>query len=158
MFHKYRRSSLKVFCKNVVLDSFTKFTRKYLCQSLSLKSSRLQDNEKANPKEVFSCEFWKIFKNIYFGELLQVAVTTCFNRERKIKQFQYFSVFALLHQWIFGLAQKNLIYQLSFLFTWPILTNQVPYLARLNYKSSLNIHVKAPNKKLICIHNEIAPL
>ena len=37
MFHKYRSRSFKMFCKNGVLESFSKFTRKYLCRSLLLK-------------------------------------------------------------------------------------------------------------------------
>ena len=37
MFNKYRSRSPKVVCKNGVLDSFAKFTRKHLCQSLLLK-------------------------------------------------------------------------------------------------------------------------
>ena len=37
MFNKYRSRSPKVVCKNGVLDSFTKFTRKHLRRSLLLK-------------------------------------------------------------------------------------------------------------------------
>ena len=37
MFHNYRRRSFKMFCKNGVLGSFAKFTRKHLCRSLLLK-------------------------------------------------------------------------------------------------------------------------
>ena len=37
MFNKYRSRSPKELCKNGVLDSFTKFKRKYLCWSPLLK-------------------------------------------------------------------------------------------------------------------------
>ena len=37
MFGKYRSRSLKVFCKNDVLDIFPKLTRKHLCRSLLLQ-------------------------------------------------------------------------------------------------------------------------
>ena len=37
MFNKYRSRSPKVVCKNGVVDSFAKFTRKHLCRSLFLK-------------------------------------------------------------------------------------------------------------------------
>ena len=38
MFNKYRSWSPKVVCKNGVLDSFAKFTRKHLCRSFLLKN------------------------------------------------------------------------------------------------------------------------
>ena len=41
LFNKYRSRSPKLVCKNSVLDSFAKFTRKYLCRSLLLKNSTL---------------------------------------------------------------------------------------------------------------------
>ena len=37
MFNRYRSRSPKVVCKNGVVDSFAKFTRKHLCRSLFLK-------------------------------------------------------------------------------------------------------------------------
>ena len=40
MFHKYRSRRLRVPCENGVLDSFLKFQRKYLGQSLLLKKKQ----------------------------------------------------------------------------------------------------------------------
>ena len=48
-----RSSRPKMFCKKGVLKNFAKFTGKYLYQSLFL----------INFGQVFSCEFWEIFKN-----------------------------------------------------------------------------------------------
>ena len=38
MFHKYKNRSPKVFCQNLVLNSFAGFAKKLLCQRLLLKS------------------------------------------------------------------------------------------------------------------------
>ena len=38
------------------------------------KSNRLLADLKETPTQVFSYELWKVFKNTYFEELLQVAV------------------------------------------------------------------------------------
>ena len=53
-----RSSRPEVFCKKGVLENFTKFTEKHLCQSLFFKKETLT--------QVFSCEFYEIFKNIFF--------------------------------------------------------------------------------------------
>ena len=37
MFHKYKNRSPKVFCQNLVLNSFAGFAKKLLCQRLLLK-------------------------------------------------------------------------------------------------------------------------
>ena len=58
----------------------------------------------------------------------------------------------------FLLAQTNLIYQLPFVFTRPVLTNQISNLARSSYKFSLHIRAKVPNKKLTSIDIEIVQL
>ena len=60
MFHKNRRTSPKVFCKNDVFKGFTKFRRKHLCQRLVLKNwknSTLQAYQKDTPAYVLFCEF-----------------------------------------------------------------------------------------------------
>ena len=46
----------------------------------------------------------------------------------------------------------------SLFFTWPVLAHQISNFLRLNYKFSLPICAEAPNKKLTCIHKEIAQL
>ena len=59
----------EVFYKKSVLRDFTKFTGKHLCQSLSfnkvagLSSATLLKKRLA---QVFSCEFYEIFKNNFF--------------------------------------------------------------------------------------------
>ena len=61
----------EVFYKKSVLRDFTKFTGKHLCQSLSfnkvagLSSATLLKKRLA---QVFSCEFYEIFKNNFFTE------------------------------------------------------------------------------------------
>ena len=45
-----------------------------------------------------------------------------------------------------------------FVFTWPVFTNQISNLLRSNYKFSVHLRNKAPNKKLTCIHLEIVQL
>ena len=52
-----------MFYKRGVLRNFTKFTGKYLCQSLFLKETLAQ---------VFSSEFCEISKNTFFAEHLWV--------------------------------------------------------------------------------------
>ena len=51
------------FCKKGVLKNFAKFTGKHLCQSKNLV-------KKETLTQVFSCEFFKVFKNTFFIEHL----------------------------------------------------------------------------------------
>ena len=74
MFNKYRSRSPKVVCKNGVIYSFAKFTRKHRCRSLLFKKKKILADYKETRTQVLSCELWKVFKNILFEELLQVAV------------------------------------------------------------------------------------
>ena len=73
MFHKCRSSYLKLFCKNDAFTGFKIFTRKKLYLDLVLKNSTLQAGYKVTPTQVFSCEFFKIFKTNYFEELWLTA-------------------------------------------------------------------------------------
>ena len=59
----------EVFYKKSVLRDFTKFTGKHLCQSLSFnKVAGLSSATflKKRLAQVFSCEFYEIFKNNFF--------------------------------------------------------------------------------------------
>ena len=61
----------EVFYKKSVLRDFTKFTGKHLCQSLSFnKVAGLSSATflKKRLAQVFSCEFYEIFKNNFFTE------------------------------------------------------------------------------------------
>ena len=61
----------EVFYKKSVLRDFTKFTGKHLCQSLSFnKVAGLSSATflKKRLAQVFSCEFYEIFKNNVFTE------------------------------------------------------------------------------------------
>ena len=55
----------EVFCKRVILKNFTKFTT--VLESPLLKKETLA--------EVFSFEFWEIFKNPYFAQYLQTGAS-----------------------------------------------------------------------------------
>ena len=55
----FRSSRPGVFCKIGVLRNFTKFTGKYVCQSLFF-------NKKETLTRVFYCEFCEIPKNAFF--------------------------------------------------------------------------------------------
>ena len=75
MFHKYKSRSFKVFCKNSVLDSFAKFTRKHLCGSLLLKKWQAagwlkRDSDTGVFLRIVQSFLCKL--HTYFEELLQV--------------------------------------------------------------------------------------
>ena len=75
-----RSSRSEVFCENGVLENITKFTGKYLCQSLlfdkvaGLRSEVCNFIKKDTLAQVFSCEFCEIFKNnLFYGTPLMAA-------------------------------------------------------------------------------------
>ena len=74
-----RNSRLEVFFKIVVLKKFAKFTGKHMC--LSLFPNKVGGwsffIKKETPKQVFSSEFCKNFKNIYFVEHMKTAASVC---------------------------------------------------------------------------------
>ena len=78
---KDESSRPEVFCKKGVLRNFAKFTGKYLLQSLFFKmvaGLRLQACnfiKKETLIRVFSCEFCKISKNIFFHRTPPVAAS-----------------------------------------------------------------------------------
>ena len=61
----YRSSNRRYSLKKVVLKNFSKFTGKHLCQSLlvKLQASAPATLLKETLVQVFSCEFFEIFKN-----------------------------------------------------------------------------------------------
>ena len=66
----------EVFYEKGVLKNFAKFIGKYLCQSLffiKVALSACNFIKKATLTQVFSCEFWKIFKDFFFTEHLETA-------------------------------------------------------------------------------------
>ena len=75
-FSRIRSSRAEVFCKKGVLKNFTKFTGKNQCQSLffiKLQPEACNFIKKETLAHVCSCEFCKIFKNIYFYRTPLVA-------------------------------------------------------------------------------------
>ena len=66
-----RSSRPEVFCKKVVLRNFTKFTGKYMCQSLFFNKVAVV----YNMAQVFSYEFCEISENTFFHGTPLVAAT-----------------------------------------------------------------------------------
>ena len=73
------RSSRQVICKKGALKNFTKFTGKHLCLGricfLTKRPEVCNFIQKENLAQVFSCEFYEIFKNTYFYRTHLVAVS-----------------------------------------------------------------------------------
>ena len=70
----------EVFYKGV-LKNFTKFSEKHLCQSLlfnKVAGLRTASLLKKTLAQVFSCEFWEIFKNNYFEKHLRMVASDIF--------------------------------------------------------------------------------
>ena len=76
-----RRSHRRCSIKKSVLRNFAEFTRKHLCQSLflnkfaGLRSAACNFIKKETQIQVFSCEFCKIFKNIFITEHIQATAS-----------------------------------------------------------------------------------
>ena len=73
---KTRSSCPKVFCKKGVLNNFTKFTGKHLCQNLFFN--------KVAGWRVFSCEFFEISKNTFSYRTPPLMVTSEENVQKVI--------------------------------------------------------------------------
>ena len=71
MFHKYRSTPSKLFCKNDVIKNFKNLQESACIRVLFWKN---QATQAETPRQVFSWEFCKIFKKTYFEELLRTAV------------------------------------------------------------------------------------
>ena len=72
-FQSFRSNPPGVFCKKDILKNSVKFTGKHLCQSLFFNEAIFFNNfiKKETMAQMFSCEFYGIFKNIFFIEHLQ---------------------------------------------------------------------------------------
>ena len=75
---RLRSSHLRCSIIKAVLKNFAIFTGKYLCWSFFL--IKLQDSRpitllKETPTQVFSCEYYNIFKNTYFEKHLPTAAS-----------------------------------------------------------------------------------
>ena len=68
MFVNSRSSHRRCSVKKCILKNFPKFTGKHLCWSLFFNKVAALRPAKS---QVFSCEFWEIFKNTFFTEHLQ---------------------------------------------------------------------------------------
>ena len=70
-----------------VLKKFAKFTRKHLCQTLffskvaGLRPKACNFIEKETLVQVFTFEFWEIFKNTFFNRTPRVAALIMYNME-----------------------------------------------------------------------------
>ena len=73
------RSNCQVICKKGVLKNFTKFTGKHMCLGrvsfLITRPEVCNFNKKETLTQVFSYEFYEIFKNTYFYRTPLVAVS-----------------------------------------------------------------------------------
>ena len=83
-----RKGSIKI----AVLKNFTIFTGKHLCRSLFFikLQAGLQLYYKETPTQVFSCEYFEIFKNTYFGKHLRTAAFNSFREKLPSKMFNSF--------------------------------------------------------------------
>ena len=109
----YRSSCLEIFCRKGFLRNVAKFTGKHLCQSLfftKVAGLRLRPATLVNKRlaQVFSSEFWKIFKNIFFYRTSTVAAFL-FNKVAGLKRLYrkcflrflrnfYFSIRVFFHR------------------------------------------------------------
>ena len=69
LYSSYRTSHWRCSMKTGVFKNFAKFTVKHLCQSLFFNNAASQETV----VQVFSCEFWEIFKNTFFTEHRRVT-------------------------------------------------------------------------------------
>ena len=67
----FRNSHQRCSIKKDVLTNFAKFTGKHLCQSLFF------NKVVGILVQVFSCDFYEMFKNAFFIEQLRVAASDC---------------------------------------------------------------------------------
>ena len=69
----FRSSHQMRSIKKGVLRNFGKFTGQHMCQCLFLNKADFVNNKKETLAQVFSCEFCKIFKKIFFTEHLRTT-------------------------------------------------------------------------------------
>ena len=90
-----RSSCPELFCKNGVLANFAKLTRK---------------RQKDTPLQMFSCEFCKIFHNIFlkepFGRLLLHKHSFCLLSQHDASSFQKLSYTYFPAEYLLGLIYR----------------------------------------------------
>ena len=86
----FRSSHGRCSVRKCVLRKIAKFTGKYLCQSLFFKKvAGLRSLlKKETTAQVFSCEFCKISKNIFFAEHTWANASETY-KERNVVNFSY---------------------------------------------------------------------
>ena len=152
MFNKYRSGRHKVVCKNGVLDSFAKFRRKHLCRSLLLEKYQPNGWLKRNSDTVVFLWLVKSFKNTYFEEFTQNnTIMICFVKINHLPWQGWEKITAGVFVSFCVAVPSNT----PFVFTWPVLTNQISNLLRSNYKLSWHIRAEAPSKNLNSIHVDV---
>ena len=164
MFHKYRSSCPKVFCKIDFVKDFTKFARKHLCRSLVLKKQRTTGNYKENPTQVFSCEFLRtlILKNFckwLLSDLFYENKPPAPKGWERITAEVFVSFGIVWLRFWYCCTSKYLcllkqISQQPDVSTWCVFTNQISNFVRFKYKFSLYLRAEAPHE-LTCIQIEI---
>ena len=84
---KSKEQPPEVFYKKVVLKNFAKLTGKHLCLSLffnkdvGLRPATLI--KKDTPAQMFSCEYYEVFKNTFFTEHLWTTASKFFGNQRR---------------------------------------------------------------------------
>ena len=68
----FQKQPPEVFYKKDVLENFAKFTEKHLCRSLFF--------QRKNLTQVFSIQFYEIFKNIIFTENLSATFSVSYEK------------------------------------------------------------------------------
>ena len=63
------------FYKKAILKSFTILTGKHLCRSYKVAGLKTFSFIKKTPIQVFSCQYYEMFKNTYFEEHLRTAAS-----------------------------------------------------------------------------------
>ena len=66
-------ATIGVLYKKAFLKNFAEFIGINLCQGLSLEASNLIKKETL--AQIFSCEFYEIFKDTFFTELLRTSAS-----------------------------------------------------------------------------------
>ena len=89
-FLSLRSSHRRCFVKKGVLRNFTKFTRKFLCQSLFFsKGAGVKPSFKKRLWHRFSCEFCEVSKNIFFTEHLRWLLLQFFNWTFNVRSIDF---------------------------------------------------------------------
>ena len=102
-------SHLLMFYVNVVLKNFTKLIRKLLCWSHFF--IKLLAYWKVTPAQVFSCEFYQIFRNTFFAEYLWIWLLKCCKTEKSYDiKIYFYSIKANLYSMKYIFNKINYIF------------------------------------------------